>query len=71
MEEELVVDVAKKFAEAENDPQDGIMNGMVEGMNRARRKDCGYSSRRRGRYYCYVLINDNNYGANATSNRNY
>ena len=35
MEEELVIVVAKEFVEAGFDPQEGIMDGLVDGMKRA------------------------------------
>ena len=35
MEEELVVDVAKEYIQEGYDPQDGIMDGLVDGMKRA------------------------------------
>ncbi|TJX13727.1 cobalamin-binding protein [Tissierella creatinini] len=35
MEEDLVIDVAKEYVEAGFDPQEGIMDGLVDGMKRA------------------------------------
>jgi corrinoid protein of di/trimethylamine methyltransferase len=35
MEDELVTDVAQEYADAGYDPQDGIMQGLVVGMNEA------------------------------------
>lgn len=35
MEDEKVADIAKAYADAGYDPLDGIMNGLVAGMNRA------------------------------------
>ena len=35
MEEELVVDAAKEYIQEGYDPQDGIMDGLVDGMKRA------------------------------------